>query len=259
MQVKGEKEQLQRLSKRGIFPLDGESFDQLYSRASTLLKRDQQFSSFALSFEKQWGFWPDWACVKQSSQGLSFFEKGATFVDLTSEKQPAYIHIKKVNPTLQQEVLEHEMIHLVRSWLHSPRFEEPMAYMNAKARFRRYFGASFRRPLYTWIFLFLSAFPLVALFYSESIKLISTAYTLPVVYLLTCMSFSYYDHRILKACRKKLAQVMPLKKAKFVLITLDDKAINALKKCPENQLREWIDKKAGTSLLWHFIKEQFLN
>ncbi|PCI75294.1 hypothetical protein COB21_05825 [Candidatus Aerophobetes bacterium] len=251
-------------SKKGLFPGKGETLKSFFSRATVLNRNDfyvQEMRSFKEEFEKKLGAWPSWIPIKIGSQGLAFFEKGATFISDSDTQTPVEIVLKKFREKniFDKEVLFHEMVHAIRYRLNSKRFEEPIAYFFSRSRFRKWLGATFRKTWHSWAFLTVSVLPSIVVLACDPISTLSMALLfLPAFSVFTLAALlSIRDTLILKKCLKNLASSFPKASLEAILVRLDDEQVSFISKAPCSQLKEYLLAQAQNSacfkqLLLHF-------
>ncbi len=93
------------------------------------------------------------------NKGIAFFEGAATWIDEGGHR--SYIQLKKgfkkgayLRIYKRDEILAHEMVHVMRAHLNSNKYEEVFAYLTSASSFRRYFGPIFRHSFEPIILLF---------------------------------------------------------------------------------------------------------
>lgn len=257
---------LQYFGTKGVFPVSGEKTGAFFTRATRLVG-SSQVSSVPTSFKKEAtklaGGWPDWLLVEKTGAGLAFFERGATFIDEEDKKRPAQIHLKRLREgnAFDKEVWLHELVHALRykegrhAW-----FEEPIAYFFSLSPFRKWLGATFRRPLHHWLFLFSTLLPLLLLLMLPLPSLThAAALWLPSFFLLLCnMAISIKDTKILKRCFSHLVKAVGKGKAEAILIRLSDHEIKSLAAKKPEALVAWCKMQAKQSLKWRQIALEFI-
>ncbi len=67
----------------------------------------------------------------------------------------------------REEVIFHEVVHALRFAFHEPRFEEILAYSQAKKKWRAFLGPFFSHPKHTYLFLILFALSFCFLFFKS--------------------------------------------------------------------------------------------
>jgi hypothetical protein len=131
------------LNQRGLFVGPNETEADFFKRVGSL----EVLQSVRL---EQFDASPDWIEMKVGSEGLSFWEGAATWVEETSAGvRSCQIQVKRSFLTQfypMQELIEHEMVHAMRLMFDEARFEEILAYQTSKNQFRRYFGPLFSGP-----------------------------------------------------------------------------------------------------------------
>ena len=140
----------------------------------------------------------------------------------------------------RDEVLAHELVHLMRRAFEEPKYEEIFAYLTSKSPFRRLLGPLFRRPCEATLFLGSSLLPMLSFFLS----LLPTAYCLFLLLRLLRARWT------LRRCLKNLASlgVDPLPMA----LRLSDKEIDCFATLSREELQAAIEIE--DSFRWRFLK-----
>jgi hypothetical protein len=155
---------LLELFARGLIPGPEESEEAFLERVErALVLESAHWQEASLSTKALFGFAIDWVAVTFSSQNLSWWEGGATFIDAGAHivLRPAFAKGSCLGTSLE-EVLAHEAVHAARMRFDEPKFEEMLAYATSKKRWKRCLGPLFS---HRWAVpcLFISAF--LAFFY----------------------------------------------------------------------------------------------
>lgn len=139
------------LSKRGIIIGPNESEELFQERAEKLKKKESRidFTSFNHSFQVK----PDWVEIEYSKRGLYFWEAACVWQDQSKMQVNPIFLKRKFFGYNREELVNHELVHLVRSQFHSPIFEEVLAYQSSKG-WRRYVGPIFKNPRESLFFVF---------------------------------------------------------------------------------------------------------
>lgn len=104
-----------------------------------------------------------WLLHKISNKGLPPWEGAAIWIiDYQGVKIP-FLHLRK-RFAQNEEVLKHELVHILRIAFDDPRFEEIIAFSTSKSRLRRWLGPLFRTPRESIFFFSLHFFLLRSLF-----------------------------------------------------------------------------------------------
>ncbi|MEN9343975.1 MAG: hypothetical protein RLZZ453_762 [Chlamydiota bacterium] len=102
-------------------------------------------------FESLFGFLPPPVRLVVDKKNLKPWEAAATWIgpsvhiQLKSEKPPLFYSI--------EEIISHELVHVVRAEYNEPLFEEILAFSTSNSRFRRFFGPLFSSPKESLFFL----------------------------------------------------------------------------------------------------------
>jgi hypothetical protein len=240
------------LNQRGLFAGPHEAEADFFERVKNLevlpSVRLEQFDAF-----------PDWIEMKVGSEGLSFWEGAATWVEENSlgvrscQIQVKHSFLTQLYP--MQELVEHEMVHAMRLMFDEERFEEILAYQTSKNRFRRYFGPLFSSPK--------AAKQLISsIFLSWGIYVAEVVFDFPVfeefIFFAPAFVLGAYLLKLVKSQRvfatalRQLAKVVskgasPL----FVLLRLTDKEIEQFAKSTPEEIAAFA--KGQQSLRWKQI------
>jgi hypothetical protein len=105
--------------------------------------------------KQRYGCLPRWVPAYHSNRGLPFLTGGMA-VELSSPDQPqqVFFQLKELYKSKEnwfiyprEEILSHEMCHVVRFPLKSHRYEETLAYSVSGSAFRRWLGGALLSPL----------------------------------------------------------------------------------------------------------------
>jgi len=237
---------------RGLIFGPEETEESFYKRCQTA----SSFSQITVSpkLKKLFDINPDWVEVTYSKKGLHFWEGGCTWIEenrvtlqLTKalEKRKSYLGIYS-----KEELLAHEMVHVVRQAFEEPIFEEILAYKTSTSKFRRYFGPLFRTSRETKgvIFLFLAflAAAIVTPFYKIA------AFSLFALFAGGLMRL-FRTHQIFSRANRKLAKLTNEDKALFIMMRLKDREIIRFSKMREEEIRAYIEKMQKIDMRWQQI------
>ena len=138
--------QLLNLNQRGVFPGPSESEEAFFQRVDSL----RGYAYCSEIFREKFNSFPDWIQINIGSNGLTFWEGAATWIEENEDgSRSCQIQLKdswltRLYP--KEEIIAHEMVHAMRHMFDERRFEEILAYQTSKNRFRRYFGPIFSSP-----------------------------------------------------------------------------------------------------------------
>jgi hypothetical protein len=136
---------------RGLIPGPEESEEEFIARANGATPLgDLVWSEASLTTKTLFGFAVDWVPLEFSSQKLSWWEGGATFIDGAALPsivlRPSFAKGSFLG-TSSTEVLAHEAVHAARMRFCEPKFEEMLAYATSPKRWKRCLGPFFS---YRW-------------------------------------------------------------------------------------------------------------
>lgn len=174
--------------KRGLIPGPREDENVFLQRVSKALPLAPKLDV------PKFGITIDWMPILYSNKKLPFWEGAATWIDgngLPSIQLREGFQKGSYLGYQRDEVLAHEAVHAARSTFEEPKFEEALAYMTSKSRFRRWLGPLFRR---SWE----SALLIVALFLG-----MLTQIWIPIVLIGYFLMRLIKTHWCLRRCLKK--------------------------------------------------------
>jgi hypothetical protein len=159
-----------RLS-QGLLAKKYETYDQWVQRTDTLLKQVSFFkNSNYIEAEEQlapqehinaacqllisrFDLWPDWACVIYTSEQMGWAHLGAFSIAVDESHRIPFIQIHprfRFKPRWffyrREEIIAHELIHLMRQGLDDGAYEEFLAYRIDSSAYRRWMGPLFSTP-----------------------------------------------------------------------------------------------------------------
>lgn len=242
------------LNQRGFFPGPKETEEEFKERVRLLKgsKSGGLEGPHAL-LKALFGCSPDWVPVEYGNKGLSLWEGAATWIGKGSVR----IQLKKgfekgvyLWMYRRDEVLAHELVHLARMTFDEPKYEEVFAYLTAKSKIRRLFGALFRRPLESTLFVVVAFLPMGAL-------ALGSAEWFPVLWSVPLFYFSFLTLRLtlaqrtLKKCIKALSSIVESPLA--LALRLSDKEIGLFARKKPQEIRSYIQEQ--TSFRWAFLRD----
>ena len=242
------------LNQRGFFPGPDETEGEFKERVRMLKtsKAEDLGGPHAL-LKGLFGCEPDWVPVLYGNKGLSLWEGAATWI----EKGSVRIQLKKgfkkgvyLGLYRRDEVLAHELVHLARMAFDEPKFEEMFAYLTAKSKLRRLFGALFRRPFESTLFVVTAFLPLGALAFGSA-EWFPILWSLPLLYFSFLAGRLTFARKTLSKCIKSLSTLVenPLSLA----LRLTDKEIGLFSRKKPQEIEAYIEEQ--TSFRWQFLKK----
>lgn len=199
--------------------------------------------------EKAYGVRPAWVPVYVSSQGLSLWQGGASWILQLAEPDVPVVVIQLRRRLWglysRQELLQHELVHAGRVAFEEPAFEEFFAYRLSNSRLRRFLGPVFQTPNEALVFLgALLVGAALGAFYP-------LAWLVPVAF--TCWGLMRLSkrHRELRACVNRLEESFPGCRAWWVAYRLTDAEIQRFARSSGEELRRYVGGQ--TSLRWRQI------
>jgi hypothetical protein len=254
-------------NKRGIIPAPEEKEEEFVKRASfsSTDEKDpvaeEEWNDAHQKTQKLFDFKADWVKAFYNKNELPFWEGAVTWltnppsIQLNPRfKKGSYLKIYK-----RDEVLAHEAVHAVRTGLNSSKFEEHFAHQVAASAWKRWLGPLFSESWESALFLVLLVVSVFASYLS--IWLAETAYLsylpfLPWAFLVFCFIKMQRNHRTLKACRKKLTQLV--KNPDHLLVRLTDEEIAFFAKAPLPEIQSYITEQKTSCLRWRMLSLSYL-
>ncbi len=137
-----------------------------------------------------------WLLYKISNKKLSPWEAAATWIIEHEGVKIPFLQVRK-RYAENEEIWNHELVHIMRIAFDEPRFEEIIAFDKSKSRFRKWLGPLFRTPKEAFLFLTLAVTSsAIGLFYSWLLLL-------PFLLLLGFSIRLAHDLLIFSRCKKK--------------------------------------------------------
>lgn len=137
-----------------------------------------------------------WLIYKVSNKKLAPWEAAATWVIEHEGVKIPFLQVRK-RYTNNNEVLNHELVHILRIAFDEPRFEEIIAFDQSKSRLRKWLGPLFRTPKESLLFLAITiGASIVGIFFP-------LAFTIPFAVFFAFSLRLFRDLRIYSRCKKK--------------------------------------------------------
>jgi len=137
-----------------------------------------------------------WLLYKISNEKLPPWEAAATWVIEYEGVKIPFLQMRK-RYAENNEIWNHELVHILRIAFDEPRFEEIIAFDCSKSRFRKWLGPLFRTPKESFLFFAVVVVSTgVSLFYPP-------VFYLPLLIFLGFCIRLFRDLRIFSRCKKK--------------------------------------------------------
>ena len=248
-------DRLREHNKRGLIHAPDESDGGFYIRCERAEKQ-QKAPSSPLA-HKLFDIDPDWITISYSDHRLRLWEGGCTWISgnqVTLQLRKAFETHTRYLGYSREEIVAHELVHVVRHHFEEPIFEEILAYQTSPSFLRRYFGPIFRSSKESLIFIGALSFALVSTFFA-------TFQTL--VYLGMTTLFVGGSFRLFKAqyrfsrARKRIGEVVGKERALAVMIRLTDREIVRFSKMKKEQIVSYAVKMSRTHIRWQQIRNAY--
>lgn len=228
-------QELIHLNQRGLFPSPKEDVSAFTARTSSL-------SSLQPHSLPLYQINPDWIEIAYSSEGLSFWEGGATWCS----PEGIIIRIKKNFLTKfypPQEIPHHEIVHACRSSLDSPKFEEFFAYKTSSQKWRQFLGPIIQTPKESSIFLFSLSLPLFH----------PLGFSIPFILIALGFTRLIHHHRIINRCAQKLSALLSQDCVWPFMMRLTDAEIILFSRSNPSEIQTYIHDQKDQSLRWRML------
>lgn len=214
-------------SKRGLIIGPNENRKNFLKRIEEC-KKQKSCIDFT-TIQKQFAICPDWIEIEYSSNGLHFWEAACVWENkIKVQLQPIFLKKNYLGYT-KEELINHELVHLVREKLHSPIFEEILAYQTSK-KWRKYFGPIVKNPNESkWFIFFLFAITPLSFFSPFFLSLL----ILPIGYAFFRL---FRLQKIFLRAKQKLALIVEKKNILPILVRLTDEEITLIAKQEKEEI-----------------------
>ncbi len=188
---------------------------------------------------------PSWIQVRYSNRGLNLWEGAASWITKSgnwiqlrdSFQKGGFLGYQK------EEVILHEVIHSLRFAFEEPLFEEILAHMFAKKKWRRYFGPILPTPKQAYLFLFTLCF----------------AFFIPIVpsvYLSWRIGRLIWSQWTFKKALKNIKRLFPTAPSYGIALRLTDTEMRLFAGQKEEKVRAYIYSSMQT-LRWQQLQANF--
>lgn len=249
------KEGLLEFNRRGLIHAPDEPDEIFFRRCQAAPSRSSlSLSSFS---QELFDINPDWVEVVYGNKGLRIWEGGCTWIDsehITLQLNKAFLNKKSYFGYTQEEIVAHELVHVVRGSFEEPIFEEILAYQTSPSFFRRFFGPFFRTPKESLI--------LIGLLFAYCLATCFETFQAPLFTIFISL-IAWGLFRLLKAqtifnrARKKLQVLVTPKKVLAVMLRLTDREIIRFSKMPQEEIAAYAQKMAKITLRWQQITSAY--
>jgi len=195
--------------------------------------------------QRKLGVYPSWIQVRYSNRGLNLWEGAASWIT----EYGNWIQLRRAFRKgrflgyQKEEVILHEAVHSVRCAFEEPRFEEILAHIFAKKKWRRYLGPLFTTPRQAYLFLFTLCFtcfiPLV-----------------PSIYLFYSIGRLMWNQYTFKKALKNIERFFPNASSHGIALRLTDTEIQLFAHQKEGAIRTYMHSAMHT-LRWQQLQANF--
>lgn len=237
---------------RGLIHAPDESEDAFLLRCQLSQKNESAPSSNLA--KKIFDIEADWVSLRYSDQRLRFWEGGCTWIEADQvtlqlrkafEKKPRYFGYS------YEEIVAHELVHVVRNSFEEPIFEEILAYQTSSSPFRRFLGPVFRSSKESTFFMLC----LAAVCLSTITATFQAFVYLGIFGLVAGGTWRLFrTQRIFSQARKKIAEIVGKENALAVMVRLTDREIIRFSRMEKDQIITYSVKMSRTQLRWLQIR-----
>ncbi len=244
-------------NKRGLIHGPDESDEAFLQRCRKAKKCDN--APYSSRAKKIYDINPDWVQIRFSDQRLRLWEGGCTWIEednVTLQLRKAFEKKTRYFGYSSDEIVAHELVHVVRNSFEEPIFEEILAYRTSPSWLRRFFGPSFRSSKESLFFVF----SLVLVFFStlfSNFQIIAFLGFLSIV-LWGTGRLIRAQHIFSKTC-KKIAKIVGKKRSLAVMIRLTDREIIRFSKMEKEQIIAYAIKMSRSQIRWQQIRKTYFN
>ena len=245
------KELLLELNRRGLIPGPEESEAAFFARC----RRAAHLPSPPASSLAQHLFdiAPDWVEINYTAKGLRFWEGACTWIEenqITLQLHPAFLKKMTYWRYGREEVIAHELVHVVRGAFEEPVFEEILAYRTSSSPVRRFWGPILRSANESLIGVLSLMACTVAAFFEP---LYLAAMTGTVGLLGGGIIRLVRTQRTFTSALHKIAELFGDEKAHAVMIRLTDREIIRFSKMEVEAIAAYAVKMAKIHIRWKQI------
>jgi hypothetical protein len=249
------KDKLIEFNKRGLIQAPDESDENFFCRCRRAERSNASIASDLA--QKTFDINPDWIWVTFNNKGLHFWEGGCTIIQqehVILQLNKAFDKKSTYFGYTRDEVIAHELAHVVRGNFEEPIFEEILAFQTSPSSFRRYFGPLFRTSNESLVFML-------------SLAVLSLTIAFGILQIFSFLIFAglmsiglarlFRSQFIFSKTRKKLARIVGQEKALAVMIRLTDREIIRFSQMGDNQIRSYAKKMAKIKMRWQQISSAY--
>lgn len=196
---------------------------------------------------------PDWIEMRYSDEHLRMWEGGCTWIgpdEVSIQLRKAFEKKRRYLGYAKEEILDHELVHVVRNGFEEPIFEEVLAYQTSLSRIRRFAGPFFRSSRESTFFVIaLCLAPLSTLLEFYQLPVYAAIFSLIVVGTVRLIR----THRVFSQARRQVEKSVGRERALAVMLRLTDREIIRFSKMEGEQIRAHALKMSRTQPRWRQI------
>lgn len=246
-----EKSFLQEENGRGLFSAPEESEADFVARCRAAVPRYKR--GFSPRAADVFDIDPDWVEIRYDNRPLRFWEAGCTLVE---EGHPILYLRRQLEKAERffgyerEEIVAHELVHIVRSGWNEARFEECLAYQTSKSPFRRFWGPLFRTPRESLCTLLLLLLVNGALLVGIAVGI---AYTLFFAWVGIGVVRLVYTQARFRQAQKKLLFFIEKERVLALMLRMRDREIAYVACHNRDEILSYLREQKKCSLRWQHI------
>jgi hypothetical protein len=241
------KEELLSFNRRGLFAAPDETEEMFFRRCQASSPVVTNLSPRA---KELFDIEPDWLKVIYDNKGLRLWEGGCTWIEadrVTLQLDKTFLKKESHFGYKREEIVAHELVHVVRGSFEEPIFEEVLAYQTSHSSFRRYFGPIFRTPKETLLLMgLIVGYGVASFFEMLQIPLISL-FTATLLFGLLRL---FRTQTIFAKAKKRLQSLISQQAILPVMLRLTDREIIRFSKMTPDEILSYAQKMTKVTLRW---------
>lgn len=240
---------LQALNKRGLIPGPEECEETFFARCVR--------SASNASSAQLWDMKLDWVKILYQSKGLHFWEGGCTWIEgdqTLIQLHPSFFKKRRHWGYCQEEIISHELVHVIRGAFEEPIFEEILAYHTSPSPFRRYWGPLWRTTHETTAFLIILFLCTIASFFEP---LGWCAWGCSALLLGYFSVRLIRNQRIFKRALQRIKGHVGIEKSLPLMLHLTDQEIIHFSKIGHNEVVPYSLEMAQNQIRWQQIRASY--
>ena len=272
---------------KGLIPGPQETKEKFYQRAQECLRALETFPSLfpelyscslshppdiwenTLAYSrKYYCFAPTWIPLIFSNYQLPFWQGGCAWIYQLNDSSStnAFIQLRRnfqgqsnyLKIYSREELLTHELVHILRMEFNEPIFEEFLAYQTSSSAFRKKFAPIVQSSQESFFFLLAMIIALISqllsVFYGLPVSVTGLFTTIPFLMIAYALIRLYRKHKTFQSCLTKML-ILFGEKGREIIYLLTDQEIKQFSQISLDRMVDYI--KNDRSLRWEMLKKYF--